>query len=106
MTNTVNNRVDLELRSSIDQYIEHIKKTFKDSLYSTGSWDEDKVNQFCESVRVSQRGDLITLAAKNKPHSYIATRNTNDFEKGSIFGKSWLGKPALGSPIGNVLQMH
>ena len=34
MTNTVNNRVDLELRSSIDQYIEHIKKTFKDSYLS------------------------------------------------------------------------
>ena len=99
-------RVDIEMRTSIDRYVEHIKKIFKESIYSSGNWDDKKVNEFCQAVHIGQRGDLITIvAAKNKTHSYVAARDINNLKRGSIFGKTWFGNPSLGSPIGNVLNM-
>jgi ABC-type Na+ transport system ATPase subunit NatA len=99
-------RVDIEMRTSIDRYVEHIKKIFKESIYSSGSWDDKKVNEFCQAVRISHRGELITIVAtKNKVHSYVATKDIDHLKRGSIFGKTWFGNPALGSPIGNVLNM-
>ena len=107
MNKATDKRVDLEMRTSIDRYLEHIKKIFKDSVYSTGSWDDNSVNEFCQAVHISQRGDLITIATiKNKTHSYIAIKDIDKLKRGSIFGKTWFGNPALGSPIGNVLNMH
>ena len=62
--------------------------------------------EFCQAVHISQRGDLITIATiKNKTHSYIAIKDINKLKRGSIFGKTWFGNPALGSPAGNVLNM-
>jgi hypothetical protein len=98
-------RVDFDLRRSIDLYIEQIKEAFKISMYNTGAWDEDKVNQFCNSVRVSKRGDLLTISnAKKNIHSYIAIKNVGEHQKGSIFSVGWFGKPSLGYPIGNVMS--
>ena len=100
-------RGDLNLRSSIDKYLEHIKQSFKDSMYSAGSWDEEAVNRFMQSVRVSSRWELITISdGKRKAHSYIATKNIGNYEKGSIFSSGWFGKPSLGYPIGNVLSAN
>jgi hypothetical protein len=105
MNQAINKRMDLEMRTSIDRYLEHIKKVFKDSVYSTGGWDDKTVNAFCQAVHISQRGDLITIVtAKNKTHSYVAAKDINNLKRGSIFGKTWFGNPALGSPIGNVLN--
>lgn len=100
-----NQRNDLALRNSIDRYLEHIKKSFKDSMYSTGSWDEDLVSKFCQAVRVSNRGDLLTISSGSKKvHAYIATKNINGHQKGSIFSAGWFGKPSLSNSIGNVLE--
>ena len=105
MNKATDKRVDLEMRTSIDRYLEHIKKTFKDSIYSTGGWDDKKVNEFCDAVHISQRGDLIkVVATKNKTHSYVATKDIENLKRGSIFGTTWFGNPAIGSPVGNVLN--
>lgn len=105
MNQIAEKRVDLEMRDSIDRYLAHIKKIFKDSVYSTGGWDDKTVNEFCQAVHIGKRGDLITIVAtKNKAHSYIAARDFGNLKRGSIFGKTWLGNPSLGSPIGNLLN--
>ena len=98
-------RGDTRLRNSIDSYLESIKKNFKDSMYSTGNWDEDAVSRFCQAVRVSNRGDLLTISSgAKKVHAYIATKNINGHGKGSIFSAGWFGKPSLSNSIGNVLE--
>lgn len=98
-------RRDPLLRSSIDGYLEHIKQSFKDVMYSSGSWDEDVVSKFCKAVRVSNRGDLLTISSgAKKVHAYVATKNINGHQKGSIFSTGWFGKPSLSNPIGNVLE--
>jgi hypothetical protein len=98
-------RGDTKLRNSIDSYLESIKKNFKDSMYSTGNWDEDAVSRFCQAVRVSNRGDLLTISSgAKKVHAYIATKNIGDHQKGSIFSAGWFGKPSLSNSIGNVLE--
>ena len=69
-------RIDLKLRSSIDSYIDHIKKTFKEAMYSGGTWDEAAVTRFCDALRITKRGDLLTITSENqKVHSYVATKN-------------------------------
>ena len=98
-------RGDTKLRNSIDSYLESIKKNFKDSMYSTGNWDEDAVSRFCQAVRVSNRGDLLTISSgAKKVHAYVATKNIGDHQKGSIFSAGWFGKPSLSNSIGNVLE--
>jgi hypothetical protein len=98
-------RGDTRLRNSIDSYLESIKKNFKDSMYSTGNWDEDAVSRFCQAVRVSNRGDLLTISSgAKKVHAYVATKNIGDHQKGSIFSAGWFGKPSLSNSIGNVLE--
>jgi hypothetical protein len=98
-------RGDTKLRNSIDSYLESIKKNFKDSMYSTGNWDEDAVSRFCQAVRVSDRGDLLTISSgAKKVHAYIATKSIGDHQKGSIFSAGWFGKPSLSNPIGNVFE--
>jgi hypothetical protein len=105
MQTSTEKRTDLQLRHSIDQYIEQIKNVFKTSMYNTGTWDEDAVNQFCNSVRVSKRGELLAISnIKKKVHSYIAIKNIGEHQKGSIFSAGWFGKPALAYPIGNVIS--
>jgi hypothetical protein len=98
-------RGDTKLRNSIDSYLESIKKNFKDSMYSTGNWDEDAVSRFCQAVRVSNRGDLLTISSgAKKVHAYVSTKNIGDHQKGSIFSAGWFGKPSLSNSIGNVLE--
>jgi len=38
MNRIVDKRIDLEMRTSIDRYLEHIKKIFQESVYSSGGW--------------------------------------------------------------------
>lgn len=101
----IDKRGDTTLRNSIDNYLESIKKNFRDSMYNTGNWDEDMVTRFCQAVRVSNRGDLLTISSgAKKVHAYVATKNISGHQKGSIFAAGWFGKPSLSNSIGNVLE--
>jgi hypothetical protein len=105
MEHANNKRTDITLRQSIDSYLEHIQNSFKDAMYTGGSWDEDALSRFCQAVRVSDRGDLLTISSgAKKVHAYIATKNINGHGKGSIFSAGWFGKPSLSNSIGNVLE--
>lgn len=105
MENANNKRTDITLRQSIDGYLEHIQKSFKDAMYTSGNWDEEALLRFCQAVRVSNRGDLLTISSgAKKVHAYIAIKNINGYEKGSIFSAGWFGKPSLSNSIGNVLE--
>jgi len=98
-------RGDPSLRSSIDKYLEHVKTSFKDAMYKAGNWDEEAVSRYCQAVRVSDRGDLLTISSgAKKVHAYVATKNIGDHQKGSIFSAGWFGKPSLSNSIGNVLE--
>jgi hypothetical protein len=105
MEHANNKRSDITLRQSIDGYLAYIQKSFKDAMYTSGSWDEDALSKFCQGVRVTNRGDLLTISSgQKKVHAYIATKNINGHDKGSIFSAGWFGKPSLSNSIGNVLE--
>jgi hypothetical protein len=74
-------------------------------MYTSGNWDEAALYRFCQAVRVSNRGDLLTISSGTKKvHAYVATKNIGDHQKGSIFSTGWFGKPSLSNSIGNVLE--
>jgi hypothetical protein len=109
MQNFNEQRRDLELRTSVDSYLEWIKKHFKESLYSSGTWDENKVNQYCDGVAISSRDKFLqVVVGKNKTHIFIAKSNSNSngnvVKRGDLIKKTLLGNPNPKIVIGNVLE--
>jgi len=104
MNATLEKRGDVKLRSAVDNYLDHIKKSFKDAVYSTGAWDEDAVNAYIQKVKVASRGQLLAIQGGKKIHSFVSSSSIGNFEKGSIFSAGWFGKPNLKYSIGNVLE--
>ena len=85
MEHANNKRSDITLRQSIDGYLAYIQKSFKDAMYTNGSWDEDALSKFCQGVRVTNRGDLLTISSgQKKVHAYIATKNIKTRKEATI----------------------
>ena len=102
-------RQDLELRSSVDNYLEWIKTHFKESLYSSGSWDEEKVKLYCDGVGIASRDKFLqVVVGKGKTHIYIAKANSNSngtvLKRGDLIKKTLLGSPNPKVVIGNILE--
>ena len=102
-------RQDLELRNSVDSYLEWIKSHFKESLYSSGSWDEEKVKLYCDGVSIASRDKFLqVVVGKNKTHIYIAKSNSNSngnvLKRGDLIKKTLLGSPNPKVVIGNILE--
>jgi hypothetical protein len=104
MNSALEKRGDVKLRSAVDKYLDHIKKSFKDAIYSTGAWDEDAVNAYIHRVKVASRGELLAIQGGKKIHSFVSSSPIGNFEKGSIFSVGWFGKPNLKYSTGNVFE--
>ncbi|WP_108645397.1 hypothetical protein [Polynucleobacter rarus] len=109
MQNISEQRRDLELRNSVDTYLEWIKTHFKESLYSSGTWDDQKVSQYCDGVAISSRDKFLqVVVGKNKTHIFIAKSNSNSngkvLKRGDLIKKTLLGSPNPKVVIGNILE--